>query len=93
MLMKNEQPSEQANGEFNLTAQELQLALNAIGDRADALLQKAGRSENNDLMDQAWDHINLYNKICARTSVQVLRTTPKPRSQRRTSQRACSRFS
>lgn len=92
MLMKNEQRQDCLNGEFTLSAEELQLALSAIGDRADALLEKAAKGRDDAALDAAWAHINLYNKICAHTSVQLLRSAPRTRGQRRPSQRASSRF-
>lgn len=64
-----------------LSPREIKATLALIGDRADALLAEAAATNDDDALDEAWKYIDLYNKICARTSPEALRSAPK--SQRR----------
>ncbi len=60
---------------------DMQLTLALIGDTADALLEKAAVDHDDNALDEAWEYIDLYNKMSQRTEPEM-RSVPKPERRR-----------
>jgi hypothetical protein len=82
------------DGVITLNEWELRQVRDLIGDRADALLTKAAAQNDDNALDEAWEYIDLYNKLNASRTMSELRAHPAPNRRRKTvaSLRAAKRF-
>lgn len=81
------------DGVITLNAWELRLIRDAIGDRADALLEQAAACGDDAALDEAWEFIELYNKLTVSRNPSELRSHPASTRRRKvTSLRATNRF-
>jgi hypothetical protein len=72
------------DGLLTMTVWELRLMLDAIGDKADALMAKATAQNDDNALDEAWELIELFNKLNGVSTMRPLRGHPAPIRRRRT---------